>query len=73
MSKTKTTKSQPLNTSGEILNKKETAALLGVTTKYLDRQVRAGKLRASRPSFKLVRFQRKDILAWLDRHATIAS
>jgi excisionase family DNA binding protein len=65
------TKSQQLQTSGEILNKKETAALLGVTTKYLDRQVRAGKLRASRPSFKLVRFQRKDVLAWLDRHATI--
>jgi excisionase family DNA binding protein len=65
------TKSQPLQTSGEILTKKETAALLGVTTKYLDRQVRAGKLRASRPSFKLVRFQRKDVLAWLDRHATI--
>jgi excisionase family DNA binding protein len=64
-------KSQPLNTNGEILNKKETAALLGVTTKYLERQVRAGKLRASKPSFKLIRFQRKDIFAWLDKHASI--
>jgi excisionase family DNA binding protein len=65
------TKSQSLDTNGDILNKKQTAALLGVTTKYLDRQVRAGKLRASKPSFKLVRFQRKDILAWLDKHASI--
>jgi hypothetical protein len=63
MNKTKT-KSQPEAPASDILNKKQAAALIGVTPKYLDSQIRAGKL-------KLVRIRRSDIYAWLDAYATM--
>jgi excisionase family DNA binding protein len=66
----KITKPQAEARNSDILTKREASLLIGVTPRYLDRQIRAGKLRASRPSFKLVRIRRADIDAWLDRHAT---
>jgi excisionase family DNA binding protein len=54
-----------------ILTKKEAAELLRCTTRYLERQIRAGRLRAMKPSGKLVRIFRRDIDAFLESGASI--
>ena len=54
-----------------ILTKREAAALLRCTTRYLERQIRAGRLRAMKPTGKLVRILRRDIDAFLESGASI--
>jgi len=54
-----------------ILTKQEAAALLRVTTRYLERQIRAGRLRACKPTGKLVRILLKDLDAFLESGSTI--
>jgi len=54
-----------------ILTKKEAAELLRCTPRYLERQVRAGRLRACKPTGKLVRILRSDIDAFLLSGASI--
>jgi excisionase family DNA binding protein len=54
-----------------ILTKKEAAQLLRCTTRYLERQIRVGRLRAMKPSGKLVRIFRRDIDAFLESGASI--
>jgi excisionase family DNA binding protein len=54
-----------------ILTKKETAEFLRCTVRYLERQIRAGRLRAMKPTAKLVRFYRRDIDAFLQSGASI--
>jgi excisionase family DNA binding protein len=49
---------------------KDACAYLQCTPKYLERQVRAGKLRALKPSYKLLRFRQEDIDAFMDSGAT---
>ena len=44
-----------------ILTKEEVAQLLGCTTRYIERQIRAGRLRACKPTGKFVRIFRKDV------------
>jgi excisionase family DNA binding protein len=55
-----------------ILTKQEAAEVLGCTTRYIERQIRAGRLRACKPSGKFVRIFRKDINAFLESCASIA-
>ena len=54
-----------------ILTKQQAAELLGCTTRYIERQIRAGRLRACKPTGKLVRIFRKDIDAFLESCASI--
>jgi excisionase family DNA binding protein len=54
-----------------ILTKQEAAALLRCTPRYLERQVRSGRLRALKPTGRFVRFRRRDIDAFLESGASI--
>ena len=55
-----------------ILTKEQVAQLLGCTVRYIERQIRAGRLRALKPTGKLVRIFRSDIDAFLLSGASIA-
>jgi excisionase family DNA binding protein len=55
-----------------ILTKQEAAELLQCTVRYLERQIRAGRLRAMKPTGKLVRIFRRDLDAFLESGASIA-
>ena len=55
-----------------ILTKQEAAALLRCTVRYIERQIRAARLRACKPSGKLVRILRRDLDAFLESCASIA-
>jgi len=57
--------------NSDILTKKTAAELLHCTTRYLERQIRAGRLRALKPTGKLVRLFRRDIDAFLLSGASI--
>ena len=57
--------------AGAILTKKQAADYLQVTPRYLERMVRCGRLRALKPSGKLVRFRQADLDAFLESGATI--
>jgi excisionase family DNA binding protein len=59
--------------SAAILTKQQAAELLGCTSRYIERQIRAGRLRACKPSGKFVRIFRKDIDAFLEGCASIAA
>jgi len=54
-----------------ILTKPEAAAFVRCTTRYLERQVRAGRLKALKPTSKMVRFRRADLEAFLESGSTI--
>jgi excisionase family DNA binding protein len=54
-----------------ILTKQEAADFLRSTVRYLERQIRAGRLRAMKPTGKLVRIYRRDLDAFLQSGATI--
>jgi excisionase family DNA binding protein len=54
-----------------ILTKKEAAEFVRCTVRYLERQIRAGRLRALKPTGKLVRIRLKDLEAFLESGATI--
>ena len=56
-----------------ILTKKEAAAFLRCTPRYIERQVRQGRLRAYRPTLKLVRFRQSDLLRFLESGSSIGS
>ncbi len=54
-----------------ILTKQEAASLIRCTPRYLERQIRAGRLRALKPTGKLVRILRSDLDAFLESGASI--
>jgi excisionase family DNA binding protein len=54
-----------------ILTKREAASLVRVTTRYLERAIATGRLRALKPTGKLVRIRRVDLDAFLESGATI--
>jgi len=54
-----------------ILTKQEAAALLRCTVRYIERQIRAGRLRALKPTGKLLRIRRSDLEAFLESGATM--
>jgi excisionase family DNA binding protein len=56
-----------------ILSKQQAAELLGCTVRYIERQIRAGRLRACKPSGKFVRILGKDITSFLESGASIAA
>jgi excisionase family DNA binding protein len=62
---------QSYNTAA-ILTTQEAAALLKTTPRYIQRMVKAGRLRACKPSGKLVRIYRRDLDAFLQSGASIA-
>jgi excisionase family DNA binding protein len=54
-----------------ILTKQEAADYIRCTRRYLERQVAAGRLKALKPTSKMVRFRRADLEAFLESGATI--
>ena len=54
-----------------LLTKQQASRYLQCTARFLERMVRFGRLRALKPSRKLVRFRRADLDAFLDSGATI--
>ena len=52
------------------LSKTELGAFLDVSERFLETEVKEGRLRAIRLSNRSVRFLPKDVQAWLDRMAT---
>jgi excisionase family DNA binding protein len=55
------------------LSKQQAADLLGCTTRYLERQASAGKLKILKPSGKLWRVRRTDLDAFMESGASIAA
>jgi DNA binding domain, excisionase family len=53
-----------------ILTKRQAADFIGCTTRYLERQVRAGRLKACKPTGKLWRVRLSDLEAFLESGAT---
>ena len=68
-----TNKSQAEAVNSAILTKQEAANYVRCTTRYLERQIRAGRLRALKPTGKLVRIRRSDLEAFLESGATIGA
>ena len=54
-----------------ILTKQEAADFIGCTTRYLERQVSAGRLKACKPSPKLWRVRLSDLEKFLESGASI--
>jgi excisionase family DNA binding protein len=54
-----------------ILTKQQAAEYLQTTPRYLERMIRAGRLRALKPTRKLVRIRRSDLEPFLESGATI--
>jgi excisionase family DNA binding protein len=54
-----------------ILTKQQAAEYLQTTPRYLERMIRAGRLRALKPTGKLVRIRRSDLETFLESGATI--
>jgi excisionase family DNA binding protein len=54
-----------------ILTKQQAAGLLQSTVRYVERMIKAGRLRACKPSGKFVRIFRKDLDAFLDKSASM--
>ena len=55
-----------------ILTKSEAADLLRCTVRYIERVIRAGRLRACKPTGKFVRIYRRDLDAFLQSGASMA-
>jgi excisionase family DNA binding protein len=54
-----------------IYSKEQAAQILGCTVRYIERQIRGGRLRACKPSGNFVRIFGKDVTAFLESGATI--
>ena len=63
--------SQSWDVDPVILTKREAANYLRCTPRYLERQIRAGRLKALKPTGKLLRIRRTDLDAFLESGATI--
>jgi excisionase family DNA binding protein len=62
---------EPANqTKSALLTKTEVAALLKVSARYVERQVRSARLRALKLSHKITRFRRRDVEVFLASAAT---
>jgi len=56
-----------------ILTKRQAADYVHCTPRYLERQIRAGRLHALKPSGKLVRIRLRDLDTFLESGATIGA
>ena len=63
--------SPPRGVNAAILTKVEAANYIRCTPRYLERQIRAGRLKALKPTGKLVRIRLADLNAFLESGATI--
>jgi excisionase family DNA binding protein len=54
-----------------ILTKRQAAEYVCCTPRYLEKQIRAGRLKALKPTGKLVRIRRSDLDAFLESGSTI--
>jgi excisionase family DNA binding protein len=54
-----------------ILTKRQAAEYVSCTPRYLENQIRAGRLRALKPTGKLVRIRAKDLEAFLESGTTL--
>jgi len=54
-----------------ILTKQEAADFLRCTVRYIERAIKSGRLRACKPTGRLVRIYRRDLDAFLESGATI--
>ena|SRR6266481_633521 len=63
--------SQLRDVDSVILTKREAASYIRCTSRYLERQISAGRLKALKPTSKLVRIRRSDLDAFLENGATI--
>jgi excisionase family DNA binding protein len=63
--------SHALAVDAVILTKREAANYVRCTTRYLERQIRAGRLKALKPTGKLIRIRHTDLDAFLENGATI--
>ena len=61
----------PTGSGRDILTKMAAAEYIGCSSRYLERQIRAGRLKALKPTGKLVRIRRSDLEAFLESGATI--
>ncbi len=61
------------NDTTTLLTKQQAADLLQVTPRYLENMVRAGRLRAFRPTGKLWRVRVSDLNEFLNSGASIAA
>jgi len=59
------------STPDRLLTKQQAADYIQTTPRYVERQVKAGRLRALKPTGKLVRIRRTDLDAFLESGATI--
>ena len=53
-----------------ILTKQQAAAYVQSTTRYVERAIKSGRLKACKPSGKFVRIRLKDLEAFLESGAT---
>ena len=60
----------PENFPPLVLTKQEAADFLGCTTRFIERQIRAGRLTACKLSAKFVRIRLRDLEAFLESGAT---
>lgn len=60
-------------TTAAILTKQQAAEYLQTTPRYVERMVSSGRLRALKPTGKLVRFRMSDLDAFLEAGASIAA
>ena len=63
--------SPPRDVEAVILTKREAANYVRCTPRYLERQIRAGRLKALKPTGGLVRIRRSDVDAFLESGATM--
>jgi excisionase family DNA binding protein len=61
----------PTDSVRDILTKAAAAEYVDCSSRYLERQIRAGRLKALKPTGKLVRIRRSDLEAFLESGATI--
>ena len=60
----------PVEAANSIFTKQEAANFIRCTPRYLERQIRAGRLRALKPTGKFVRIRLKDLEAFLESGST---
>src|SRR5262249_25898323 len=64
---------QPSADGAELLTKQETAQRLKSTIRYIERMIATGRLKALKPTGKMVRIRQRDLDTFLESGATIGA
>src|SRR5262245_21752076 len=67
---TVTQQQRPLPLMSPFMTKKQAAHYLGVSVFFIEHLIKTGKLRASRPSYKILRLHQRDLDALMEKSAT---